>query len=1443
MITRMDSSRSSRTNGRSEKKPYRIRRMRARLLLVSSSLVALSLASGSLSGQRLAPAPAPSAGLRAAFSLAAGGALSDSNGDGLADGVAARVILATDASAQDVQVATNLAARLGYETTALTLPIALRANEVPAPASIGLPIVVGRTNPFVKALVEKGAISIKDLAAGQGLVALVSSPLGGPDGIAVVGGDDAGTLAAGTALAAYLPRLWGSSGSRIETAEQEVAAYLKARGVPSSQASVTALVIDSDRRGLKSLVIRTSVGAAQVSAAIQALGNLDLAHRRGAEAAVLNFANVAATVVELWTPAGRADTVTVRRSGLNPRALSPPDDDPPATAAGGAVGAGRGGGAGAADTGGSAPAAAQPAAAATGPRYDLLSALTIDGWLADSYPDLLADRVDATLVIGSGVESLGAAHIAARLGLESTGIAVPIVRRASEVTDPSRETNPILVGRDNAHVETLVKIGRARLDGLAPGEGVVQVIPRAFGSATATVVAGANAAGTDAAAMYLARRVPFVWDNRRGSFTLDHLKTAVTDFFGARTGGGQAGLAVAAKDDVVKTLADRPEETKKPIETFGVKVFLAEKNPAFEQFLEARLKAPLAGAAVKVESDAITSAVSVFDDTLEIPWEVDDFRKKLTDALPKITPGATVELDVRLSESPEMRRQLADDVRRQLVGAGAKDPQIHVRSAYKQGFTWMMEEVMPALTGKGVTAVHVKIKEHGPDFTKKFRFYTLPTRWLHELYPIDEVFKRDLGLPTSAFTMELVDSPADVYQVEARNRAGTVVHRAVYSPKIVEREYLEKFPGWSRVEVTTGWVTLRVDGTPVVDERIATDPERFWDYYQGKVLPRIHEHVMKLTNNRPTPDLQPFHRDLDVEVWMSEPDYRIGIDEEQVSSIEALHEDLYFVTLDFYNAIGRNQPGLPRLGAPGKIFPIMHGERRGKPGTARVHYAANAAPRPRIEVTYKEKGVEKPVTITRDLARVDVGEPEMLRAVVTATAVREVDVDVAPANDREAARAADLVDMLGVLHAAGLYRTELSYANVGRLVVSLPLRDARPQRALAFTGQSAPSDIRTSAETPRLPLVTWDHVIGPDEAEAVVRKLSVYPSVTAYRAGKSYRGRDVSVLELRLPTTSELVSVTKMTALKPTIFVTGRQHANEVSSTSHILKLAELLATDPTYTALLKKVNVILHPVENPDGAAMAYELQELTPTHMLHAGRYSALGQDVGGGSALLPESQVRGRIWREWRPDIYLNPHGYPSHEWVQQFAGYVSPQFRSYWSSRGWYTQLSGVRDPRYPELSTATDALRDAIARNVTRDPEVRAKNREHQERYRRWAFGFSPFVFGQEIYQDAAIYYTDPETGEPRGGRRVPATRTGPASRATMGQWPNVTFNSGMTEAPDETAQGAWLDLVSRMGFSFLMAHVNYLHDGDSRIETIEEGAARDGVARTILRVRPVRPRS
>ena len=75
----------------------------------------------------------------------------------------------------------------------------------------------------------------------------------------------------------------------------------------------------------------------------------------------------------------------------------------------------------------------------------------------------------------------------------------------------------------------------------------------------------------------------------------------------------------------------------------------------------------------------------------------------------------------------------------------------------------------------------------------------------------------------------------------------------------------------------------------------------------------------------------------------------------------------------------------------------------------------------------------------------------------------------------------------------------------------------------------------------------------------------------------------------------------------------------------------------------------------------------------------------------------------------------------------------------------------------------------------------------------------------------------------------------------MGAWPQVTFVSGGTEAPDETAQGEWLNLVAKPGFSYVMAHVKYLRDGRYQVERIEEDGQRDSTSLTLLRVRPVTP--
>ncbi len=1382
---------------------------------IAWSLAALALVIGPAVGQRIDP---PFKGLNSVFSPVSG-VSRDTNGDGFPDVIAGRIIVPEHPSTEDVQAAVNLAGRFGFETTAATLPIVMRDNEVLQAASIALPVLVGRQNAFTQKLIDRGVVEIKNLKKGQGMIAAVRAPLGGADGVVIIGADDEGTLAAATELAARLPRLWNSSGITLTGIEEDVLKHLQSKGVAATEAAVESLVVDADRRGVASVNVRVQLPTQDSSRAVRVVQDLDLAHRRGQEIRTLNYTNAAATSISFYARSEWLANSAVQRSGLNSRSLTPPID--PDELASDSPG----------DRGSAAPAAPLP----PGKTFDLSNPYSIDGWFGDAYVDLIPDRTDTGIVIGRTSESLGAAHIAARLGLESTGITLPIVRTDDKIREPEREASPILVGRTNELVQNLVKIGKARLDDLQPGEGAVQIISKAFGNATATVVAGADDSGTEAAANYLARRIPYIWDTRPGAPGFEDVSTETLRFLQARNSAGQASQAVSDLDSVLRTLKD------KTLESFELKLFLEEGNPAFERFLSDRIASAIKPGQLKVSTQGRNEPVPVFEEKLDLPWEVDEFWSKIrSDVLPNIKPGAHVEIETRLSESPEYRREISDKLKTELVKAGAVSPQIRVLSAYKQGFLWMTEEVIPRLKGKGVKSVHVKVAKYEPDFTKKFKFYMVPTRWVHELYPVDEIFKRDLGVSTDAFQVELVDSPADIYSLEAFNQAGQQVYQASFSPKIVEREYLDKFPGWSRVQVTTGWLNASIDGKAVVDTRIATDPERFWDYYQSKVLPRIYDYVMKTTGNRPLPDKQPFHRDLDVEVWMSEPDFALGLDQELVSSLEALHEDLYFVTLDFFDALGRTTTQR-RLAAPGKIFPIIHPNRQGQAGQARVLYSGNASAKPRMEIAYKEKGVDKLVHVDRDLTKIDTTTPSALRTIVRADHVREIEVQFEAKDDKEAARAVDAFDVLPKLQAAGMYKQALSFDHVDHVSMRIGLKDAHSTRVISNTGMWEPSNVRTSSERPKSPLVTWDHIISPDESESLIKQLAAFPEVKAYRAGQSYRGRDISVMEITAPTSSELISKAKYTAYKPTIFITGRQHANEVSSTSHMLRLAELLVTDPSYKEILKKVNVILHPVENPDGAQMAYDLQKLTPTYMLHAGRYSALGMDVASqvsqSDPLLPEALVRMKVWRDWLPDIYLNPHGYPSHEWVQQFAGYVPPGFRTYLSTRGWYTTTSGLRDPRYPAHGQVVDALREAIVAAINSNPEVRDMDLRSQARYKKWAYGFEPYVFNQEIYKETAIYYSDAETGEPSGSRRA---GTG-GSRNNMGAWPQITyFNSG-TEAPDETAQGEWLNLVSKAGFSYLMASVNYLRNGESKIERIEEDGQRDNFSRTILRPRPVMP--
>ena len=286
----------------------------------------------------------------------------DTNGDGLADAVAARIVVPAAPSLADVEAATNLAARLGYETTALTLPLVVKDTEVAQPAAIAVPILVGRTNRFVQRLIETKAIDVASLQPGQGIVAAVASPLGGGDGLVVVGGDDEGTLNAGVELAARLPRVWGMNGITLAAVEEQAIRYLRGRGVNASGAGISTLLVDSSKRGIARAVMRITVADADGARAAKLLEDLEAAHRRGQEPKTLDFTNIATTAIDVVSAARVVAHVDVSRTGLNQRTLTPPiDPDELAPDSPGERGA---------------PAAGAAPAAAPGRSFDLTNAAT-----------------------------------------------------------------------------------------------------------------------------------------------------------------------------------------------------------------------------------------------------------------------------------------------------------------------------------------------------------------------------------------------------------------------------------------------------------------------------------------------------------------------------------------------------------------------------------------------------------------------------------------------------------------------------------------------------------------------------------------------------------------------------------------------------------------------------------------------------------------------------------------------------------------------------------------------------------------------------------------------------------------------------------------------------------------------------------------------------------
>ncbi len=1339
-----------------------------------------------------------------------GQGLKDTDQDDLADAFAFVIVVPDQPSAAELALASDIAARFNFESLSQDLDLLRKESELSTTPAVSNRILIGSNLRRLQELSRRGGLKLPALGSRQGAVIL----LGGNDRaeIFVTAGSAESLLETGRAFFLRWPYFWDiwgrEDGLTYFTLENELAQLLESKGVGSFRIVIRAAFYDfPERSSPHETVKRLKFDSGEIrdlrieihfsnpldkENARAALERLQLEHRSGLRTEVLSYPGCAQLTLIL-EEGGREAVVELSRVGYPKRMLTPGYKD-------------------------------VRRRDAPEKDFDLVSLLSGKGLYTDGDQDGLPEGMESLIVVPGELSARSLTAFASRLVLHTAGASFPLTQLENEVEDIKKLTAPILVGNSRFSRE-LIKTGRLKLPALEPGWAVAQIVPKAFNKSNALTLQGADSFGLEKVLGYLGRTFPYLEEYGEGGAQLGDVVKDLEKFL-----RGEIGSAEAFAEKNIRKIVEEIKD--KELDSVEVEVYLPQKNPPFEAGLESDLKKTLKAENIGFRTFALKTHKTVFSQEKEFSWEVDDALALLEDRM-KARHGADGPLKISLgvSESPAVRQSLKSRLETRLREAGFREFEVEVCSAYKQGFFWLMESVLPRLRGRSTAELTIRFAEEKDDLTQAKRFYADPLRWLQELYPADDLLAAELGLSTDRVHFEMKDESDPVYEVVARDSAGSITLQDKFSPRIRRMPYLKVVPEWGSVKVTTGWLSVRQGSQPAWETLVRTDLEKFWDFYQADILSSLYDHIMKKTGNEPSTSKQPYFKRLSLDLKLSEPDYRLGLDEEIVSSLEAIHDEVYFDTLDFLRGITKvefEDQELPedtsRLSAPGNIFPVIHSSLEGGGGRVRVTLEDWPALSPQVVVKWKEKGRTEEHTKKTVFTAL---KPKSLRLPSliydgNADKIENLKAEVEFEKEADYLELLDIIQTRADLTKRCLLSPAFSFPRLRLLTLKTKYKDLDKEEVF---------EVASAGETTRQPpppgteiaSVTTNEIISPEMCLEIVRGLGQRPGVKTYIGGFSYENRAVPVLEIFSPQ-GKYVSLPRLIAAKPTLFISARQHANEVSSTNYALKFAELLATDKLYKEYIKKMNFVLEPMENPDGAALAYELQKLTPFHSLHAGRYGSLGVDigyqVGSSKPFLPEAAVRKNLQDRWQPDIFLNLHGYPSHEWVQAFSGYSPYLFRDYWIPKGWFAYYRALRLPIYDRWKEAGDELRRLIIAELQADEKIRLSNEKFYDRYRRWASRWQPHLNPLELHDGLNIYAA---RRSPQENRLSPRTR--------------ITYVDETPELMDETARGEWLGFLCEQGLAYLRAHAKYLKVVRHEVGRIEE-EIQDRIRLQFSRARP-----
>lgn len=1340
-----------------------------------------------------------------------GKGIEDTDGDSLPDRISFRVVLPDRPSAQEMAVAADIAARANLECLTLDFDVVTKESEFSGMKGVRNIILVGSSLRLMKDIIKEGSVSVPSLSPDQGLVFFFSHK--GYRGLALIAGSPDSLLKTGRAFFLRWPYLWDiwgrEEGATYFSLENDLLRFLEQEGLrPNTLTVRTALYEFPAIKSSHDTVKRLNFSPGEIKElaveiafsdrpdrekAFRALNSLRTSHRRGELTDILSYPGCGRLTFVLG-PDNPPLRVFLPRLGHPRRFLTPGYRDP-------------------------------KRANLTEKEFDLRDLFTAKGLYTDGDRDNIVDGVATSVVLPKDAAVFGIAPFASRLVLPTAGASFPLVYLENEVENPKSLLAPVLIG-DNALNQELAKTGKLRIPSLEKGWGMAGIIPKAFNRSNALSIVAADEKGLEKTLNFMSRTFPYFEDYGEGNPQLADVSQDLEKFL-----RGENGSAEALFEKSLKKIVGEIKE--KDFESFSAEFYLPRENPAYieraRKFLGESLKAP----DIEVKTFTLRESKKIFEKEKEFTWEADDAFALIEEKAGRLDPaGPPAVIHLALSESPHIRSGLKSRVEELLIKRGVEKAEVEVLSAYKQGFFWLTENVLPGLKRVKPDRLTIAFAEEKEDFSRPKRFYAEPARWLQELYPVDEILASELGLPLDKIHFEMREETKPVYTVTAYDEKNTPVYKEEFSPRIKEIPYLKVLPEWGTVKITPGWLQIKQGKETVLDTDLQCDLEKFWVYYQDEVLAPVYSHIMKKTGNEPTTSKQPYFKRLLVEMRFSEPDYRLGLDEELISSLEAMHDEIYFDTLDFLRGITdveleeKEQPeDTSRLSAPGNVFPLVYPSIEGGAGKVKIVFEDWQAPIPQLLLKWKEKG--RPEEFSKKVVFPSL-KPRSLRVPAliyngNEELVENLAVEFELGTEAEYLSLLDILESYRSLAEKGVIPSPFNYPRLKSITLRVKFKDLEKEETLGVSFKSNEMKKPLAAPVATVAPLVPDEIISPEMCLAITERLGRYPGIRSYIGGRSYEDRKIPVLEVFAPS-GKYVSLPRLLTFKPTLFLIGRQHANEVSATSYILKLAELLARDETYREYLKKMNFVLLPLENADGAALAYELQKITPFHSLHAGRYGALGVEIGSqteaAKIFFPEAAVRRNLYDKWLPDIQLNLHGYPSHEWVQQFSNYSPYLFRDYWIPRGWFAYYRALTLPIYDKWKQAGEELKQFIIDEMQADGRIRESNRKFYERYRRWATRWQPHLNDLELHGGLGLYAKRRSSVE---------ARLTPRSQ--------MTYVEQTPELMDETAQGAWLAFLCEQGLTYVRAHLKYLAQARFDICRVEE-EVQDRVRIQFVRSRP-----